>query len=374
LLAGDYCVPKHQRNSGQDSSDLRVLLELLPAVALVEDVESDRLVAINVRAIDLFRMPRERLLSSSFVSLSAAVEGSAGQAPAAISKHIDAAVLGRSFVGRWVFRDALGGEIPCELRLFRVPGAATLVCGIVVDSPESEDVHERLRRAREQLREATSLRHESVEAERARLSRELHDQLGQLMTAAKINIAMIVRSIEKLPSRNSLRPELLERAAVTTDVIDQMLDRARNMAAELRPEGLDTLGLPAVIETELGAFVVRTGIQARSKLDPKSASLPRKVSAVLLRCMKELLTNVARHARATSVEVRLTYSKGSVTLEVCDDGIGMPETARGGSLGIVGIEERVAELEGTLRFAVPALDAGKPGTAAIIEIPLARST
>jgi PAS domain S-box-containing protein len=351
----------------------RMLFEQAPAAIVVQDAERDRFVDANSRASELLRMSREQLLERSFALVDA--RGTAGAATEGerLREWIAAALAGRPFLGEWTCVDALGLKIPCQLRMFHLPSSgSSLVCGIIVDLREERAARERLRRSREQLRALSGQLQDAIEDERARISRELHDQLGQLMTAARMNVAGIVRSIEKLPPEQALRGELLSRTSATSDVIDEMLDRAKTIAGELRPEGLDALGLPVAMTADLDVFASRTGIEVMSEIDPKAVSLPKKVSAVLLRCMTELLTNVARHAQASRVGVRLTYESAAVMLEVQDDGVGMDEAARRSSLGIVGMEERVAALEGTVRFGPGGLSKKREGTSVVVEIPFIR--
>jgi hypothetical protein len=362
------------RQAPGSNAELTGFVELVPAAMVVHDVELDRLVAVNEGAVELFRMPREQLLERNFVALGVPSDGAGMRTADDVRTRIDGALSGTRHVGPWTCRDAFGTEIPCELHLGRMPAdRMRLVCAVFVDTRGDPDVHERLRRAREQLRALSGQVDEALASERARLSRELHDQLGQLMTAAKINIAMIARSVDGLPPGHELRPELLERTGIAADVVDQMLDKTRKMAAALRPESLDALGLLGTIDSDLDVFASRTGIQVKSELDPGAASLPRKVSAVLLSCMQELLTNVARHAEARRVDVRLAYRDGRVRLEVRDDGVGMSKSAGRKSLGLVGLKERVAALEGSVEFSPARRGGRRPGTAATIEIPFVRA-
>ncbi len=198
----------------------------------------------------------------------------------------------------------------------------------------------------DQLR-ALSAHVESVrEEERAGIAREIHDTLGQALTALKMDIAWVARRVTE---DNPARDAILDKLHAMSRATDEVLDEVRRISAELRPGVLDDLGILAAIEWQGQRFEERTGTSCvvRSNLDGER--LDRELSTAVFRIFQEALTNVARHAEATRVDVRIERSDGALCLEVRDDGkgIGPEDEHRATSLGLLGIRERARRLGGT---------------------------
>jgi signal transduction histidine kinase len=193
-----------------------------------------------------------------------------------------------------------------------------------------------LRRLSEQLMQST-------EQERARMSREIHDQLGQLLTAIKMEL----RSIERLIARDS--DGARERIGETMGLVDETVKTVRRIAADLRPGILDDFGLSAAIEWQLQQFQERTGIAVQLEADVDEEQLSKDMATAGFRILQEALTNVARHADATKVRVRLKTDEEQFTLEVLDNGKGLRPDPGRKSLGLVGMRERARQLGGSIR-------------------------
>ncbi|MHB8418284.1 MAG: sensor histidine kinase [Myxococcales bacterium] len=176
----------------------------------------------------------------------------------------------------------------------------------------------------------------AAEEERLRLSRDLHDGLGQTLGAAAVALARL---------RGAAGPEPSE-VAESARLVDGALDELRRVARGLRPPSLDDLGLGAAVES-LAHEAERSGLRAQTRIE----ELPRldpEVEQTCFRLAQEALTNVVRHAVATRVTVSLGLEEGGVVLEVADDGRGFsPERSVG--LGLVGARERAARLAGSVR-------------------------
>jgi two-component system sensor histidine kinase UhpB len=171
---------------------------------------------------------------------------------------------------------------------------------------------------------------EVQENERRRVARELHDEVGQVLTA-------IILQIESLAARvpDELAPELDElRETARTGATD-----VRRIAARLRPEALDDLGLSSALSALATAFAEHTRVAVERDLEPV-AGLNRHEELVFYRVAQEALTNVARHAAATTVRISLRTTGDAVVLVVADDGRGLPPDAEGSSHGILGMRER----------------------------------
>lgn len=219
-----------------------------------------------------------------------------------------------------------------------------------------------LNTANEQLR-ALSARLLSIrEEERARISREIHDELGQALTGLKMDLSWLVR---KPPEDGG---SLGERIKPMTELINNTIRTVRRISTELRPGVLDDLGLVAAIEWLVEDFKNRTKIECASFADLDSAVIGTELSTSLFRILQEALTNVMRHAEATHVTISLRNDAGVIVLEVEDNGKGITErdirNAR--SLGILGIRERALLFGGEVHIEGAA---GK-GTTLVIRVPL----
>jgi PAS domain S-box-containing protein len=207
---------------------------------------------------------------------------------------------------------------------------ATHVARIVLDG----------RRLDEQMRALAANIEAAREDERSGIARAIHDDLGQAMTALKMDVAWVARRVENDPA---VTQKLAEMSAMTDEVIHSV----RRISSELRPTILDDLGLAATIEWEGDEFQTRTGIPCSVRCSLGDIRIERSMSTAVYRIFQESLTNIARHAKATHVDVTLRVIDGNLRLEVADDGVGISEAAlRGRSLGLVGMRERAKRLGG----------------------------
>jgi signal transduction histidine kinase len=204
------------------------------------------------------------------------------------------------------------------------------------------------------------------EEERALLAREIHDELGQALTAIKLEAASLLRELPGDAEQQSIRAASIVRLA------DETIQGVRRISTELRPGILDDLGLVAAVEWAAEEFEDRTGTKCQLDVLQDDIAIDRPRATALFRILQETLTNVARHAHATHVNVRLARENGSLILDVRDNGKGISEEERsaGRSLGILGMRERVLVLGGELAIR------GAPGkgTAVTVRIPEAPGT
>jgi signal transduction histidine kinase len=201
---------------------------------------------------------------------------------------------------------------------------------------------------------------EAQELERARLARELHDETGQALTSILLGLQSI---------RAAGSDEAAERAeADLRELVVQALQDVRGLAVELRPAALDDFGLVAALERLVETFRERSGLHAEVEARLGSDRLPPATETALYRLVQEALTNVVKHAAATSVSIVVSVRDGGVGAVIEDDGQGFaPEAVRDDALGLVGMRERLALLGGTL--AVESTQGG--GTAIAAYIPVA---
>ena len=194
-----------------------------------------------------------------------------------------------------------------------------------------------------------------------RLAREIHDELGGALTGIKLESAALIRELPGDAKQQLNRVESIMKLA------DETIQTVRRISTELRPGILDDLGLVAAVEWAVEEFEDRTGTKCLLDVLQDDIVIDRPRATALFRILQETLTNVARHANATQVNVRLAKEDGSLILDVQDDGKGISEEelSAGGSLGILGMRERVLLLGGELAIS------GAPGkgTAVKVRIP-----
>jgi PAS domain S-box-containing protein len=236
---------------------------------------------------------------------------------------------------------------------------------------ESMELYERrqraevaLRHSRDRLRRLAAYLQSVREQERTAIAREIHDELGQMLTVLRLD----VESLGTVISRNSKHgAEAGRRTAIILDHIDSTIRGVRRISSELRPGVLDHLGLMAAIEWQTEGFEKRTGIRCTIQPLDHDVHPDSKRSAALFRVFQESLTNISRHAQATEVSVSLQHSDGSLRLEVVDNGRGIePDRIDDpNSLGLLGMKERAREFGGT--FAIRSRPEG--GTVVVVTVP-----
>jgi two-component system sensor histidine kinase UhpB len=186
---------------------------------------------------------------------------------------------------------------------------------------------------------------QAQEEERARIARELHDEAAQWLTSLLIRQRLLLRNLPP-----EMRPEVEELQRMTAAALEHL----RRIAMELRPAILDDLGLVEALRWQAEEFQKQTGVPITLRVQGRIERLPRQVELVLYRVAQEALTNIARHARATRVEVTLNCSTEHLELFIADDGVGFdPEAvrrSRARSLGLIGMAERLALIGGTLEI------------------------
>jgi PAS domain S-box-containing protein len=225
--------------------------------------------------------------------------------------------------------------------LFDAKGTAESVITAVIE------VTDRMRE-QERLRALTARVQEVREEEKGRIARDLHDELGQLLTALQLELRGAEASAEEL---GPAAGPLVDRLVAASTLGDATLREVQRIARDLRSEALEAVGLHAALRQELRAFGRRTGIEVSEALDPLE-DLDRRVATALFRIGQEALTNVARHAGARRAEVRLSASGDRAILEIADDGLGITGAPPSrDALGLLGMRERAAEFGGDVTVA-----------------------
>jgi len=225
-------------------------------------------------------------------------------------------------------------------------------------------VGEKLNESRERLRNLTNHLQQIRERERSYLSRELHDELGQVLTGLKMDIRWVER---RMPEDYAL---IAERFKSMLMLIDNAILSVQRLSTALRPPVLDDFGLNEAIELVLTDFEKRTSIACEFVSTLPHTALDRKVSTEVFRIFQEALTNVARHASAQRVAITMQHTVDKLTMEIRDDGRGITkqEMADPVSIGLTGMRERVYALEGTLEI----MGVQGKGTTVALSIPLCK--
>ncbi|MCX6236993.1 MAG: response regulator [Bacteroidia bacterium] len=200
---------------------------------------------------------------------------------------------------------------------------------------------EKLKGALEQLQQLTQYTEKAREEERKSISRELHDDLGQALTAVKIDLGIIRQIVSD--------SEVVVKINIVSALVGETIKTVQRLTSQLRPEILDDLGLEAAIEWYTNEFSQRNGVEVMLLMDSGLAIAP-DTSLTLFRIMQESLTNIARHSKATRVEIVLRTTSESINFRISDNGIGITENEIKSkkSFGIIGMRERAASLGGTL--------------------------
>jgi signal transduction histidine kinase len=234
--------------------------------------------------------------------------------------------------------------------------------GVMFNITERKQAEEELKQSRQQLRDLASHLQSVREEERTHIAREIHDDLGQALTALKLDTHWLA---SRLTDDQVL---LLEKTKSMSSLIDITVKSVQRISSELRPGLLDDLGLSAAIEWQADEFENRTSIKCNIATDPEEIVLDRDRSTAIYRIFQEALTNVARHANATVVDISLKQKSDAIELKVTDDGKGITEEqiSDPSSFGLIGIHERVYSMGGTLEIS----GVSDRGTRVIVSVPL----
>ncbi|MBZ5498801.1 MAG: hypothetical protein LAP85_20585 [Acidobacteriia bacterium] len=208
---------------------------------------------------------------------------------------------------------------------------------------------ERERRRTEQteleLRDLSQKLVQAQEEERRSISRELHDEIGQMLTGLRLEL----RNVEEL--RTSAGPDFMEHLVEAKDLAERSLCSIRDLAMGLRPSMLDDLGLGPALQWQAREYARHNGIPAKVEVEGALEGLSDKLRTCVYRVVQESLTNCARHAHTKNVRVTVHSNNGNLAITIQDDGVGFdPAGSARRGIGLVGMEERVRELGGTMKI------------------------
>ena len=232
--------------------------------------------------------------------------------------------------------------------------------GVIIDITQLKQAEDELKKAHEMLQQLFRHQDEIKENERKSISREIHDELGQLLSAIKIDLGWARANLAN-------REEVINKIDGMTDLVSETIFTVQRIASDLRPGMLDDLGLIPAIEWYCQEFEKRTGIRCHLKLDDYESPDENR-NLALYRILQEALTNVSRHANAKNVNIDLGLAEDSIFFEIIDDGTGMEQEKiySHKSLGILGIRERLNQFNGSLEIT----SSSNKGTRLSIMVPI----
>ncbi len=254
-------------------------------------------------------------------------------------------------------------SIPVEINIRRFTlDEQEMIVWIIRDITQRKQVEKRLKETSNQLRDLASRIQTVREEERTMIAREIHDELGQVLTVLKIQLSLTANKL--LPEQQ----EVKERLQSTFGLLDSAVEAVQQISAKLRPGILDELGLAAAVEWQAQDFEKHTGIHCKCSLPSEPVALPAEKSTAVFRIFQEALTNAARHADADRVSIFLKDRMDKLVLEIIDNGCGINKTQINSpkSLGILGMRERVVVLGGSMEIN------GVPGKGTHIKVTMPR--
>ncbi len=232
------------------------------------------------------------------------------------------------------------------------------------DSTNTPDGEPRIPASEDQLRRLAARIQSAREEERSALARELHDELGQTLTAIKLDLGRATAALRDA----RVKTTVVDRLQSLIGLVEIGIATVKRITTSLRPPTLDYLGLPEAIRWECMTFRARTGIRYHLRADKESTALNPEQQTALFRIFQEALTNVVRHARASAVHVTLAERRGMFELRIRDNGCGVTDAQviDPHAVGLLGMRERAALVGGTFHIVG---QRGK-GTTILVRVPL----
>jgi PAS domain S-box-containing protein len=323
---------------------------------MVFDSETKRFEDVNNAALQLYGYNREEILRLTAVDISAEPE----ETVAMMNKIIKNNVKSIKKIERYNKKKD-GTVFPVEISpgIFFI-GGSRKVFSVVRDISERKKYETELKRSRRQFRLLSHRHQQKLEEERKRISRQVHDGLGQDLTALKIDIAHLKEQLtdNKMQIKNKLT-YMLKR-------INSMIQIVKQISTDLRPGILDQLGLAAAIEWYTEDFQNRAGVKCQVNIKPSEIVLKETVATELYRILQEVLTNTARHSQAKNVNINLSMDSKSLRFTIRDNGIGfnLNQLDYHRSLGLLGMQERASAIKAKLVIS------NKAGKGTIVKVTL----
>jgi two-component system sensor histidine kinase UhpB len=321
----------------------RVVFDLAPIPILISD--KDVVVFTNRACEYLFgARNRDQILGQSIYSLLRP------ESHPAVRRQVSLVLCGAS--GSTLMSERIvrfdGSVREVEIAVAALPDhGSTTVQMVITDITQRNLERQLMEHSRQELRRLSASVVEAREEERRRIARELHDELGQRLSALKMDLSSLGHDMH--------RPLYEERSMAMMEMLDETVASVRRIAADLRPMMLDDLGLNAAIEWLARESARRIGLEVTVHLGDVDPPLDCRASTAVYRMVQEALTNVARHAHASDAHIELRQVGHELVLSVQDNGVGFPASAtrKEGSFGLMGMRERAYLLGGSLEVDNP---------------------
>jgi PAS domain S-box-containing protein len=323
-----------ERQVKKRTREITSILKYTPSVVYIKDRQG-RYQLVNSRFEELFGLSKEEVQGKSDHEI---FPGEIADQFHANDMRVLAEQRSQQLEEQVPLNDGMHTYLSVKFPLYDEDGAVSRLCGISTDITE-------LKKAQDRLRRLSGSIMASQEKERQIIARELHDELGQLLTALRMDSVWLYERLQKKDGKAA------ERALSLCNLIDHTIDEVRGLATRLRPGVLDDLGLLEALEWFVAEFKRRTGIACifRHQNVPEVDGI---VATAAYRIAQEALTNVARHSFATQVHLSLEAAGDTLTLAVVDNGRGfdLKRLAEADCLGLVGMRERAGLLGGRLEM------------------------
>jgi len=314
-------------------SRLRLILDQIPAIVTTLD---RNLVFTSAQGAGLAAIPPDAVAAMVGRTLAEVIGGDETSLPVVQARKV---LTGVPATYEWTWE---GRTYENRMEPLRADGNVAGVVNLGIDVTEKRRADEALHASREELRRLSAAMNQLQENQRKRIAREIHDDLGQRLTALRLDVGLLNAEL-----RDGMTAAA-QRTGTMLELIDETLTTARRLAMELRPAILDDFGFAAAIEHEVDSFARRSGMEVALRIEPEEIAIESARATAIYRIVQEALTNVARHSGARHVEVRVERREGRVEAEVCDDGRGITdeELSNSSALGLIGIRERMFAFDG----------------------------
>lgn len=229
---------------------------------------------------------------------------------------------------------------------FDKEGNPVRVEGTVLDITEKKEAEEKLKKSHQQLRDLSNKLQSIREEDKKRISREIHDELGQTLTAIKLDMTWLEKRIDVS------EPPVQDKIKSIYSHIENSLETVRRVSTELRPQVLDVMGFCEALQWQAEKFMENTNIKCKLNVEPEGIKLQPELSTDLFRIFQEALTNISRHSQASQVTIDFVESNTGYQLRVKDDGVGIDQSRidHSASLGLLGIRERALIWQGNVEI------------------------
>lgn len=339
--------------------------------AIITVDENQRIVLFNAAAEIVFGCSRERAIGES-LTLFIPSRFQAGHGDH-IRRFGESGVSSRRMsVQRIVMALRCNGEeFPIEASISTVyQDGRRLFTVILRDVTERVRAEDALRESKEELQKLALAAHSVREQEKTRIARELHDELGQALTALKMDLAWLHNKLPKTTDETATEASqaIAHKLSAMENLLNMTVTSTRRISADLRPLMLDDLGLAAALEWLTQSFTQHTGLSCTLHMDDEELVLDDLHATAIFRIVQESLTNISKHAKASSVEVNVERHNGTMRLRIHDNGVGfiMDAPRKPNSYGLLGLRERAYLLGGNIEMnSTPG-----HGTTILVQLPI----